>query len=106
MVNGLEALAPGGRLAVATMYDAGKRTVTISIEDTGIGMSEETASRVFDLFFTTKPQGTGLGMAIARSVVDLHGGRLAITSAPGAGTRVLIELPIEPPPRGAGGIEQ
>ena len=106
VVNGLEALAPGGRLAVATMYDAGKRTVTISIEDTGIGMNEETASRVFDLFFTTKPQGTGLGMAIARSVVDLHGGRLAITSAPGAGTRVLIELPIEPPPRGAGGIEQ
>jgi signal transduction histidine kinase len=59
-------------------------------------MSEETLSRMFDLFFTTKPQGTGLGMALARSVIDLHAGALAITSTPGKGTRVTVRLPIEP----------
>jgi len=58
-------------------------------------MSEETVSRMFDLFFTTKPQGTGLGMAIARSVIDLHGGELAIHSVLGQGTRVTARLPVE-----------
>jgi signal transduction histidine kinase len=54
-------------------------------------------SRMFDLFFTTKPQGTGLGMAIARSVIDLHGGELTIHSVIGQGTRVTARLPVEPP---------
>jgi signal transduction histidine kinase len=57
-------------------------------------MSEETVSRMFDLFFTTKPQGTGLGMAVVRSVIELHGGVLDIKSTPGHGTRVSVRLPI------------
>jgi signal transduction histidine kinase len=97
ILNGLEALRPGGRLTVATAHDPDARTVTVTIEDTGTGMSEETLSRMFDLFFTTKPQGTGLGMAIVRSVIDLHGGALAIQSAPGQGTRITARLPLEPP---------
>jgi two-component system sensor histidine kinase HydH len=48
---------------------------------------------MFDLFFTTKPNGTGLGMAIAGSVVDRHGGRLQVESEPDRGTRVRISLP-------------
>ena len=96
VLNGLEALTDGGRLMVTTAYAAETRTVMVTIEDTGAGMSEETLSRMFDLFFTTKPQGTGLGMALARSVIDLHAGVLAINSAPGKGTRVTVRLPIEP----------
>ena len=103
VLNGLEALAPGGRLTVTTGYSSETRTVTIVIEDTGVGMSEETLGRIFDLFFTTKPQGTGLGMAVARSVVDLHGGELAIHSTLGKGTRVNVRLPLEPTPPPAGG---
>jgi len=53
---------------------------------------------MFDLFFTTKANGTGLGMAIARSVVDRHGGRLAVDSEPGRGTRIRIELPLRGTP--------
>ena len=49
---------------------------------------------MFDLFFTTKANGTGLGMAIARSVVDRHGGRLDVDSEPGRGTLVRVELPV------------
>jgi signal transduction histidine kinase len=66
-------------------------------------MNEETLSRMYDLFFTTKPQGTGLGMALARSVVDLHAGELAINSALGKGTRVTVRLPVEPAPAVPGG---
>jgi signal transduction histidine kinase len=94
MLNGLEALEPKGRLSVSTAYAADVGTVTILVEDTGVGMSEETLSRAFDLFFTTKSDGTGLGMALARSVVDLHGGALDVQSAPGRGTRVRVRLPV------------
>jgi two-component system sensor histidine kinase HydH len=98
ILNGLEALEPGGRLTVRTGYAAEGREMSVVIEDTGAGMSEETLSRVFDLFFTTKSQGTGLGMAIARSVVDLHGGQLSIQSTVGRGTQLMVRLPFEAPP--------
>ncbi len=104
VLNGMEALAAGGRMTVTTAYAADTRTMTVTIEDTGAGMSEETLSRMFDLFFTTKPQGTGLGMALARSVIDLHAGELTINSTVGKGTRVTVRLPVEPapaPPDGA-----
>ncbi len=94
LLNGLEALPPRGRLTVRTAYDAASQTVTLVIEDTGAGMAEEVLARAFDLFFTTKPEGTGLGMAITRSVIDLHGGTLDVQSAPGRGTRVQVRLPI------------
>lgn len=96
IVNGLEALEGRGRLTVATAWTPGDPAVTVTIEDTGVGMSEETLRRAFDLFFTTKPEGTGLGMAIARSVIDRHGGELAVESAPGRGTRVRVRLPLGP----------
>jgi len=101
VLNGMEALGAGGRLTVGTSYRAETRIVTIVVEDTGTGMSDETLSRMFDLFFTTKPQGTGLGMALARSVIDLHGGELTVHSAVGKGTRITIRLPLEPVPGGA-----
>jgi signal transduction histidine kinase len=96
ILNGLESLRAGGRLTVSTGYSADTRTITVVVEDTGHGMSEDTLSRIFDLFFTTKPHGTGLGMALARSVIDLHGGTLDIHSTVGKGTRVAMRLPLEP----------
>ncbi|HYR95324.1 MAG TPA: ATP-binding protein [Candidatus Binatus sp.] len=92
MLNGVDAMESGGTLTVRTRPLDGGR-IEIAVEDTGCGMDEETRTRMFELFFTTKPNGTGLGMAITRSVVDLHGGRLEVESAPGRGTRVRIELP-------------
>jgi len=67
----------------------------VAIEDTGVGMSEETLARVFDMFFTTKPQGTGLGMAIARSVITRHGGDLRLQSVLGRGTKAVVRLPVD-----------
>jgi len=97
IVNAFEALGGSGRLALTTSYAADAGTLTVMIEDTGVGMSEETMSRAFDLFYTTKPDGTGLGMSIARSVVQLHGGELSLQSRLGHGTRVQVRLPVVAP---------
>jgi signal transduction histidine kinase len=94
VLNGLESLRSGGRLTVSTAYSADTHAATIVVEDTGHGMSDETLTRIFDLFFTTKPQGTGLGMALARSVINLHGGELTVHSALGKGTRITMRLPL------------
>ena len=59
-------------------------------------MTEETLARAFDLFFTTKATGTGLGMSIARSVINLHGGELTVSSRENYGTHVQARLPLEP----------
>lgn len=98
ILNAVEALTPGGRVTISTKYAAEERAITVVIEDTGTGMNEETLSRMFDLFYTTKSDGTGLGMAIARSVIDLHGGRLTIESRVGHGTRAVVRLPVDMPP--------
>jgi len=90
--NALDARPEGGTLKVVA-----KRTPTgveIAVADTGVGMDEKTAARMADLFFTTKQRGTGLGMAIVHGVVDRHGGKLDVTSAPGRGTRVRLDLPL------------
>jgi two-component system, NtrC family, sensor kinase len=93
ILNGLEAMEEGGRLTIRVDFAPDSDVIRVSIEDTGVGMSEETLSRVFDMCFTTKPQGTGLGMAIARSVIARHGGDLRLQSAPRLGTKVVVNLP-------------
>jgi signal transduction histidine kinase len=95
ILNALEALEGTGRLSVTTAYAPATGGVTVSIEDTGPGMTEETLSRAFDLFFTTKADGTGLGMSIARSVINLHAGELTVSSRIGVGTLVEARLPLD-----------
>jgi signal transduction histidine kinase len=68
----------------------------ISIRDTGIGLPPEQANKVFDAFFTTKPQGTGMGLSISRSIIESHGGRLWATGNADRGTTFQFTLPIEP----------
>jgi signal transduction histidine kinase len=68
----------------------------VSITDRGQGMDERTRARIFEPFFTTKKKGTGLGLAIAKQIVEQHGGRISVDSAPGQGTRFTIELPLSP----------
>src|SRR5262249_2708897 len=72
-VNGIEAMGTGGTPTVRTSRD-GDATVRIAVADTGVGMDAATLARAYDLFFTTKPGGTGLGMAITRSAIERHGG--------------------------------
>jgi signal transduction histidine kinase len=95
LVNALEATDPDGTLAVRTTCDA-DGAIRIRIADSGCGMDAPTLGRAYDLFFTTKPGGTGLGMAIVRSAVERHGGRVEIDTAPGRGTTVELVIPARP----------
>jgi signal transduction histidine kinase len=70
--------------------------VQIEILDDGTGMPEEIKGRIFDAFFTTKPDGRGLGLAVAQCVVRAHGGIATVVSAPGQGTTFRVLLPCLP----------
>jgi signal transduction histidine kinase len=72
--------------------------VCLALSDTGGGIEESNLADVFDPFFTTKPAGTGLGLAIVRKLVELHGGRVELTSSPGKGTEVVLTFPRAPDP--------
>ena len=69
--------------------------ISIEITDTGHGIPPEQLSRIFDPFFTTKPigEGTGLGLSLVKSFIELHGGRVELESEPGVGTKVMCTLP-------------
>ena len=90
--NAREAMGSKGRLRL-TVYASGEMVV-FEIEDTGKGMPPEVAAKIFDPFFThAKPQGTGLGMSMARSVVEAHHGTIRVESEPGKGTKFEVRIP-------------
>ena len=92
LLNSIEAMERGGRIELTTQ--PGHDAIMLRITDTGCGIEAEALHRVWDPFFTTKERGMGLGMAIVRSVVERHGGRIAISSTPGRGTTVELSLPV------------
>jgi signal transduction histidine kinase len=91
VANGIEATPPGG--AVVVDVRASDDGAEIVIRDTGRGMPAETLARVGTPFFTTREDGTGLGVVLARSVFAQHGGSLRYESEPGRGTTVKAVLP-------------
>lgn len=95
--NAFEAMPKGGRVTVETGRDeqevSGDR-VFVLVQDSGEGMDARTRERAFDDFFTTKPRGTGHGLAFVRRVVDAHGGEVALTSKEGVGTMVRLSFPV------------
>jgi signal transduction histidine kinase len=72
----------------------GATSVEIGIRDTGPGMEEETKSRIFEPFFSTKEEGIGLGLPIAQRIVEEHRGEIRVESGPGEGTTFYITLPL------------
>ena len=93
--NALEAVDPrGGGGRVEVNLEAREDRITVEVVDDGVGITPEDREKIFLPFFTTKPSGTGLGMSIVKKIVDLHGGDIAIESAPGRGTSVRISLPV------------
>lgn len=94
IMNALEAMPRGGVLQITTSGDDAE--VRITIEDNGVGISEEILPQLFEPFVSTKEGqgGVGLGLAIARRIVERHGGKIEVDSAPGRGTCFTITLPV------------
>jgi PAS domain S-box-containing protein len=92
--NALDAMAGGGALTVRWRPEAGGRVV-VEFEDQGAGIAPEVLPRIGEPFFTTKQEGTGLGVAMARRIVERHGGTLVLESAPGRGAIARVRLPAE-----------
>ncbi len=90
-LNAMQAMPDGGRVRVTTGRK--ENLVTITIADDGAGIEPAVLARVFDPYFTTKQNGTGLGLAMSKKIIDDHRGRLSLSSTPGEGTAVIIELP-------------
>ncbi len=92
--NALEATPAGGRVRVAARSLA--REHLLEVADTGPGIPPEALPRLFDLYFTTKPEGTGVGLAVTQQVTAAHGGTVEVDSRPGQGARFTLRLPREP----------
>jgi PAS domain S-box-containing protein len=92
LMNAAQAMSGQGTIDVTLTSDAG--TCRIGIRDYGPGMPDEVRAKAFDAFFTTKHRGTGLGLPIARRIIEAHNGQIDIAPADGAGTLVSVELPI------------
>lgn len=91
LLNAIQSIESEGEVRIEGAIENG--TVTVAIEDTGCGMTEEQLRQVFLPFFTTKEKGTGLGLAIAAKIVEAHGGRVEADSKAGGGSRFTIYLP-------------
>jgi signal transduction histidine kinase len=92
--NAIEAMPAGGKLKLAASQRGDH--VEISVSDTGVGISPELRPRVFQLFFTTRPGGSGIGLASVCKTVQMHEGTIDFDSQPGRGTTFRIELPLGP----------
>jgi two-component system, NtrC family, sensor histidine kinase HydH len=98
-INALDAMSAGGLLSISSKTlpagdDHNTPSLQVRISDTGAGVAPENLSRLFDTFFTTKPNGTGLGLTITRRIFQEHGGSIAVESAPKKGTTFTVTLPV------------
>jgi signal transduction histidine kinase len=91
--NAIEAMPDGGTVSIAVKRTADK--LQVDIADTGGGIGEEEAKKIFEPFYTTKTHGLGLGMPYAKKIVEQHGGVISLRSRPGEGTKISIELPAD-----------
>jgi signal transduction histidine kinase len=96
VLNAAQASPAGGTVTVKTRAAAG--AAEIAVIDRGAGIASKDLDSIFNPFFTTKPEGVGLGLAIVSKIVDEHGGKIAVESDPGKGSIFRVLLPTEPAP--------
>jgi PAS domain S-box-containing protein len=95
LINAVESLQEGGVITVKTHYEPSDNSIHISIADTGKGINNELKEKIFELFFTTKPKGTGLGLPITKRLIEQHGGNIRIETSLGKGTTFNVALPVK-----------
>ena len=91
--NACQAMMDNGKLIISTKVSG--RFVDVEIGDSGCGIPEKEVKKIFDPLFTTKPSGTGIGLAVCHGIMEKHNGRIIVKSQEGIGTKMFIKLPIE-----------
>jgi C4-dicarboxylate-specific signal transduction histidine kinase len=98
LINGMEAMYGvtnrSRELVIRSQQQDDADGVFVAVRDCGIGLDVQTVDRIFDAFFTTKPEGLGMGLAISRTIIEVHGGRLWATPNAGPGATVQFTLPV------------
>jgi CheY-like chemotaxis protein len=98
VVNARDALQGGGTISLRTDRrvdpESGEETALLEVSDTGVGMDEATVERIFESFFTTKREGTGIGLSTVLGIVEQSEGRIEVDSTPGEGTTFTVSLPL------------
>ncbi len=97
--NAQEAMPEGGRIVVSVELEG--QGVTLRVRDEGVGVTDEERERIFELFYTTKERGSGLGLALTKQIVEAHGGTIRCLPSPGKGTIFEIWIPLSQIPRTA-----
>ena len=97
-LNACQAMPQGGRLSLTARRRTDRR-VEVEIADTGVGISPQDLPRIFDLYFTTKTSGSGIGLSLVYRTIQLHDGEIEVESVPGRGTTFRIQLPCAQAPR-------
>ena len=92
VLNADHAMPSGGDLILTTRREGA--WIVIDVIDTGVGMTDEVRSRIFDAFFSTRAAGSGLGLPTTRKIVEAHGGMILVRSDPGKGSQFTIRLPV------------
>jgi signal transduction histidine kinase len=96
IVNALDSMPNGGTLTIETGYsDRLLTSIQVAISDTGTGIREEIAGKIFNPFFTTKEMGSGLGLAISKRIVEDHNGSIVVKSKLGEGTTFYVSFPVK-----------
>ena len=90
--NAIQAMPNGGRLSVSCASVA-DRKVRVRVEDTGVGIPPENLERIFELYFTTREGGTGMGLALVFRTIQIHDGTIDVESTVGGGTSFVVVLP-------------
>ena len=93
MLNGIEAMSDTGGVLTVKSQSGEDGWIEISVKDTGPGLPVDNADQIFDAFFTTKPQGSGMGLAICKSIIESHDGRIWANGDGGRGATFHFTLP-------------
>ncbi len=94
LLNALHAVEADGVIRVESRVDSGNQGICVEIADNGCGISEENIKKIFDPFFSTRSNGTGLGLAVSYGIIQNHQGDIRVFSEPGKGTRFVIHIPV------------
>lgn len=96
VTNAIHACAPGQQIGLEARFDRATQALVLVVADTGAGMTAEVKGRCTELFFTTKPKGSGIGLALCAGVAQAVGGTMTIDTEPGQGTRITMTFPLKP----------